>query len=195
MTKQFATALLLLALGTAAVPAATAQTAAQAKPDQKPTFAMVFDRSLTNVEKEVVSAADAMPEDKYGYAPTQGEFKGVRTFAQQVKHIATANYALAAGVMAEKPPLDLKSENGPDNITSKADIMKYLKDSFAYAHKAANSLTEANVLEQVPSPFGSNKVSRLGLSIGMISHPFDHYGQMVEYLRANGIVPPASRPQ
>ena len=104
-----------------------------------------------------------MPEDKYGYAPTQGEFKGVRTFAQQVKHIATANYALAAGVMAEKPPLDLKSENGPDNITSKADIMKYLKDSFAYAHKAANSLTEANVLEQVPSPFGSNKVSRLGL--------------------------------
>jgi len=196
MNKQFAMAILLLAVGAAGAPAAAnAQMAAQAKPDQKPTFAMVFDRSLTNVEKEVVSAADAMPEDKYSYAPTQGEFKGVRTFAQQVKHIATANYALGAGIMAEKPPLDLKSENGPDNITSKADIMKYLKDSFAYAHKAANSLNETNVLEQVQSPFGPNKVSKLGLAIGMISHPFDHYGQMVEYLRSNGIVPPASRPQ
>jgi hypothetical protein len=195
MTKQFATALLLLALGTAAVPAATAQTAAQAKPDQKPTFAMVFDRSLTNAEKEFVSAADAMPEDKYGYAPTQGEFKGVRTFAQQVKHVAAVNYMLGAGILAEKPPLDLKGENGPDNITSKADIMKFLNDSFAYAHKAANSLNETNVLGQVPSPFGSNKVSRLGLTIIMIAHPFDHYGQMAEYLRSNGIVPPASRPQ
>jgi hypothetical protein len=194
MNKQFAMAILLLAVGTGAPAAANAQMAGQAKPDQKPTFAMVFDHSLTGVEKEVVSAADAMPEDKYSYAPTQGEFKGVRTFAQQVKHIATVNYILAAAVMAEKPPLDLKGEDGPDNITSKADIMKFLNDSFAYAHKAANSLNETNVLGQVPSPFGTNKASRLGLSIVMISHPFDHYGQMVEYLRSNGIVPPASRP-
>ena len=196
MNKQVAMAILMLAIGTAGSPVAVnAQAATQAKPDQKPTFAMVLDRSLTNVEKEVVPAAEAMPEDKFSYAPTQGEFKGVRTFAQQVKHIATANYALGSGILVERPPLDLKSENGPDNITSKADIMKYLKDSFAYAHKAAQSITEANVLEQVPSPFGPNKVSRLGLAVGMISHPFDHYGQMVEYLRANGIIPPASRPQ
>ena len=196
MNKQVAMAILMLAIGTAgSAVAAEAQAATQAKPDQKPSFSMVLDHSLSGVEREVVPAAEAMPEDKFSYAPTQGEFKGVRTFAQQVKHIATVNYMLGAAILVEKPPIDLKGENGPDNITSKADIVKFLKDSFAYAHKAAQSITEANVLEQVPSPFGSNKVSRLGLTIILISHPFDHYGQMVEYLRTNGIIPPASRPQ
>jgi hypothetical protein len=196
MNKQVALGILLLALGpigTAA--AANPQAAPQAKPDEKRTFAMVLDRSLTNVENEVVSAADAMPDDKYNFAPTQGEFKTVRTFAQQVKHIATANYALGAGILAGKPPLDLEGENGPAKITSKADIMQYLKDSFTYLHKALNSIDENNVLGQVPSPFGPNKVTRLGLAVGAISHPFDHYGQMVVYLRMNNIIPPASRPQ
>src|SRR5271166_6070081 len=196
MNKQFAMAILVLAIGASGAPvAANAQGAMQAKPDQKPTFAMVFDRNLTNVEKEVVSAAEAMPDDKFNFAPTQGEFKGVRTFALQVKHIAVANYGLGSAILGEKPPMDLKGENGPDNITSKADVVKFLKDSFTYAHKAANSIDENNVLGMVPSPFGPNKVTRLGLAIGMISHPFDHYGQMVEYLRMNGIVPPASRGQ
>src|SRR5271166_5077374 len=180
MNKQVALAILILAMGAGAVPVtANAQMAAQAKPDQKPTFALVFDRNLTNVEKEVVDAADAMPEDKFNFAPTQGEFKGVRTFALQVKHIAVANYALGSAILGEKPPLELKGENGPDNITSKAD----------------NNVTESNVLEKVPSPFGPNKVTRLSLAVGMLSHPYDHYGQMVEYLRMNNIIPPASRGQ
>jgi len=194
MNRQVAMAILILAMGAGAVPVtANAQMAAQAKPDQKPTFAQVFDRNLTNTEKEVVSAAEAMPDDKFNFAPTQGEFKGVRTFAQQIKHIAAVNYMLAGGILGEKPPVEVKSENGPENMTSKADIVKYLKDSFAYAHKAANSITEANVLEQIQSPFGPNKTTRLSLTIIMLSHPFDHYGQMVEYLRMNGIIPPASR--
>jgi hypothetical protein len=194
MNKQVAMAVLILAMGAGAVPVtANAQGAAQAKPDQKPTFAHVFDRNLTNTEKEVVSAAEAMPDDKFNFAPTQGEFKEVRTFAQQIKHIAAINYMLGGGILGEKPPVEVKSENGPENMTSKADIVKYLKDSFAYAHKAANSITEANVLEQIQSPFGPNKTTRLSLTIIMLSHPFDHYGQMVEYLRMNGIIPPASR--
>ena len=194
MNKQVAMAILMLAIGTAGTTvAAAAQAAAQAKPDQKPTFATVIDHSLSNIEKEVVPAADAMPEDKFNFAPTQGEFKGVRTFAVQVKHIAVANYFLGSAILGEKPPVDLKNENGPDNITSKADVMKFLNDSFAYAHKAANSIDENNVLELVPSPFGPNKVPRLALAISMVSHPQDHYGQMVEYLRMNNIVPPASR--
>ena len=196
MNKQVAMGILLLALGPIGTAvAANPQAAMQAKPDQKPTFAMVLDRSLTNVEHEVVPAAEAMPEDKFNFAPTQGEFKTVRTFAQQVKHIAAANYMLGSGILAEKPPLDLEGENGPAKITSKADVVQFLKDSFTYLHKAMNSIDESNVLGQVPSPFGPNKVSRLGLAVGAISHPFDHYGQMVEYLRMNNIVPPASRPK
>ena len=195
MNRQVAMAVLILAMGAGAVPSANAQMATQAKPDQKPTFAMVIDRNLTNTEKEAVSAAEAMPDDKFNFAPTQGEFKGVRTFALQVKHIATVNYMLAAAILGEKPPAEIKSENGPDNITSKADVVKFLKDSFAYAHKAANSIDENSVLGEVQSPWGPNKVTRLGLTLIMVSHPFDHYGQMVEYLRMNGIIPPASRGQ
>jgi hypothetical protein len=196
MNKQVAMGILLLALGpVGSAAAANPQAAMQAKPDQKPTFAMVLDRSLSSVEHEVVPAAEAMPEDKFNFAPTQGEFKSVRTFAQQVKHIAAVNYMLGAGILAEKPPLDLEGENGPAKITSKADVVQFLKDSFTYLHKAMNSIDENNILGLVQSPFGPNRVSRLGLSVIAISHPFDHYGQMVEYLRVNNIIPPASRPQ
>ena len=192
MKKEFVTAVLLLALGTAGSSIAAN---AQAKMDQKPTFAAVYDHSLAGVEKEFVSAAEAMPDDKYNFAPTQGEFKGVRTFAQQVKHVSAVNYMFGAAILGEKPPVEIGSENGPDSMTSKADIVKFSKDSFAYLHKALASLNEGNILGQVQSPFGSNKITRLALTNISLAHPFDHYGQMVEYLRMNNIIPPASRGQ
>lgn len=190
MKKEVMMGILILALGTAGnLVAATSQD----KTDQKPTFAMVLDHSLTMAEKEVVSATEAMPDDKFNFVPTQGEFKGVRTFAQQAKHIAAVNYMLGAALMSEKPPVDIGQESGPANITSKADVVKFLKDSFTYLHKALNTLNESNVLERVQAPWGTDKASRLGLANVALSHPFDHYGQMVVYLRMNGIVPPASR--
>ena len=192
MKKEMVTAILVLALGTAGGSIAAS---AQGKTDQKITFATVYDHTLSGVEKEVVSGAEAMPEDKFNFAPTQGEFKGVRTFAQQVKHIAAVNYMFGAAILGEKPPVELGGESGPDNITSKADVVKFLKDSFAYLHKALNTLDASNILVQIQSPFGSNKITRLALTNIALSHPFDHYGQMVVYLRMNGIVPPASRGQ
>ena len=164
-----------------------------ANPDEKPTFASVLDHQLTNVEKTVIPAADAMPADKYDFAPTQGEFKGVRSFGAQVKHMAVANYALGAGILGEKPPINLTAPDAPPEVKTKADLIKFLNDSFAYAHKALNSITDANVLEPIKSPFGNNMTTRLALATSIISHPFDHYGQMVVYLRMNNIIPPASR--
>src|SRR5579863_8669118 len=155
-------AILLLALGSSIC--ATAAASPQGKSDQKATFAMVYGRTLDGIEHEVVPAVEAMPEDKYSFAPTSGEFKGVRTFAQQAKHIAAVNYMLGAAILSEKPPVELGSENGPDSITSKADVVKFLKDSFAYLHKALESINETNILGQVQSPFGPNKVTRMGLS-------------------------------
>ena len=102
---------------------------------------------------------------------------------------------IGSAILSEKPPVTLGGENGPDNIASKPDVMKFLQDSFVYLHKAANSINENNVLGLVQLPWGPDKVSRLGLSAIAISHPFDHYGQMVEYLRMNNIIPPASRPK
>lgn len=145
-------------------------------------------------EKEFTSAADAMPEDKYSFAPTNGEFKGVRTFAQQVKHVAAVNYVFGSAILGEKPPMDIGGENGPDSVKTKAEIMKFLKDSFAYLTKALGSITDKNQLDQV-TVFGEMKMARASVGAFSTAHPFDHYGQMVEYLRMNGIVPPASRQQ
>ncbi len=153
----------------------------------------VIDHTVQNLEKEFVPAAEAMPEDKFGFAPTNGEFKGVRTFAQQIKHVAAVNYELAAAILEEKPPVEIGDEAGPASITSKAHVMKYLKDSFEYVHKAIATINEQNLVETVKSPFGEGTVSRLGLASAVASHGYDHYGQMVVYLRMNGIVPPASR--
>jgi DinB family protein len=184
--KVFLVVLLLLA-GTRI---ALAQTA---NPAEHRTVAHDLDGSVTQVEKEFVPAAEAMPEDKYSFAPTNGEFKGVRTFAQQVKHIAAVNYILGAAILEQKPPVELGGENGPDSIKSKAEILKFLKESFAYFHKAVGTIKEANLLGPVKNPFGEGTTTRLSLATLNVGHCFDHYGQMVEYLRMNGIIPPASR--
>jgi DinB superfamily len=161
--------------------------------DEHSTIPGVLDRSISGVEKEFVPAAEAMPEDKYSFAPSSGEFKGVRTFAQQVKHVAAVNYLVGAAILEEKPPLDLGSENGPDSVKTKADAVKFLKDSFVYVHKAVGTISDANLLTPIKSPFGEGKVTRLGMATLIFGHCFDHYGQIVEYLRMNSIIPPASR--
>jgi uncharacterized damage-inducible protein DinB len=153
----------------------------------------MLDRNVSNFEHEFTSTAEAMPEDKYGFAPTNGEFKGVRTFAEQIKHVAAVNYELGASILEEKPPAEINSEAGPDSVTSKEDVLKYLKESFVYVHKAIATVNEKNLVETVRSPFGEGRVTRLGLVMSVTGHGYDHYGQMVEYLRMNGIIPPSSR--
>ena len=160
-----------------------------------PTIASAVDREISTIEKEIVDAAEAMPEDKFNFSPESlnlpgANYKGVRTFALQVKHVAASNYALFAPLTGDKFPADFLGGNGPENLKTKADIMKFLKDSFALGHKAADTLTTENML-QLPE---SSKSPRLYRATFAAAHAFDHYGQMVEYLRMNGIVPPASAP-
>ena len=171
-----------------------AQNSKTSKPkDERRTVTEVLDHTISNLEHEFVPAAEAMPEDKFGFAPTNGEFKGVRTFGQQIKHVAAVNYELGAAILEEKPPVDSGDESGPASVTTKADILKYLNDSFVYVHKAIQTINDKNLVETVKSPFGEGKVSRMGLATSVAWHGFDHYGQMVVYLRMNDIVPPASR--
>lgn len=180
-------AIAVLALGCVGIAIAQAPTAAA------PNLTSVLDRQISGPEREFVSLAEAMPNDKFNFAPTQGEFKGVRTFAQQVKHVAATNYELAAAILGEKPPADAQGENGPDRLKSKAEIIDYLKASFTQLHKALASINEKNATEPIPSPYGPNKTTRMGLAVMDVGHIFDHYGQLVVYGRMNGIIPPASR--
>jgi len=158
------------------------------------TVASVVDREVTTVEKLVVDAAEAMPEDKFNFSPESlnlpgSEYKGVRTFAVEVRHIATSNYFLWSSLAGEKLPEGLKDGNSPEALKTKAEIIQYLKASFALGHRAAATLTPENMLQ----PPGQSKSPRLYLATFGVAHAYDHYGQMVEYLRMNGIVPPASR--
>ena len=160
-----------------------------------PPVSKIFDQQLTTLEREFVPLAEAMPADKYNFAPTNGEFKSVRTFGQQVSHTAAVIYMVSAAVLGETNPSEPGSnENGPASLKTRDDIVKYLKDAIAYGHKAMNSLTDRNLTEMVPSAFGSNKVPRVSMASVAVWHSFDHYGQMVVYVRMNGIIPPASRP-
>ncbi len=158
-----------------------------------PTMTQVLDKSVSGIEGEFVPAAEAMPEEKYSFAPSSGEFKGVRTFAQQAKHVAAVNYMVASAILGEKPPVEAGGENGPDAVKSKAEIVQFLKDSFAYVHKAVGTINDTNSVGSIKSPFGEGTTTRLSMAVLLVGHGFDHYGQMVEYLRMNGIIPPASR--
>jgi uncharacterized damage-inducible protein DinB len=163
-----------------------------------PTIASVMDRQLTIVESQFVPAAEAMPEDKYSFVPTTGDYTGVRTFAQQVKHVAATNLAFYSAILGQAPPPGVTlvgATNGPDDIQTKEQILKYLKESFALGHKAMASLTARNAVTALVKPPIPQMNTRLAMASFSCTHASDHYGQMVEYLRLNGIAPPASKGQ
>ena len=159
----------------------------------KLTVSQTLDFWITNTEKEVVSAAEAMPAEHYYFAPTRGEFTGVRTFAGQVKHLSAANYQLAAKILGEKPLHGEHDETAPETINTKAQILDYVQGSFAQLHRAVAAITQENMLEPVAASPGTRQTNRLQFAVDAVAHSYDHYGQMVEYLRMNGIVPPESR--
>jgi uncharacterized damage-inducible protein DinB len=154
------------------------------------------DELLNLFEHEFMGVAQAMPSDKYGFAPTtaifttsQGaKYDGVRTFAQEISHVTTANYYFASKILGEKMPVDPKSI---DSLTTKEKLLKAAADSFAYAHKALATITPENAYSTIDGVDGLHTRSVVACFIS--AHGFDHYGQMVEYLRMNGIVPPGSK--
>jgi hypothetical protein len=168
---------------------ATAQKQAPVQKENQ-NVSRVLEFWISDTERLVVPAAEAMPETSYSFSPTSGQFKGVRTFAEQVKHLAAANYELGAGALGEDPPVGTQNESAPSSIRAKAEIMEYLRGSFACLHRAAAAINEKNMNEPIAAKGGR---TRMWLLIDAVVHSSNHYGQMVEYLRMNGIVPPASR--
>ena len=157
-------------------------------------LAAALDRDISSVEKQILDLAEAMPEDKFNFTPESlnipgSNYKGVRTFAVQLRHVAASNYFIWSPITGDKLPDGLKDGNGPENVRTKGEIIKFLEDSYALGHEAAATLTADNMMQNP----GTSKSTRLRLATFAVSHAYDHYGQMVEYLRMNGIVPPSSR--
>jgi len=145
---------------------------------------------ISSIEKQLTGVAREMPEDKYEFVPTAGEFRGVRTFAKQIKHAAAVNDLVAASILGEPITADMSDERGPDAVKTKAEVLKYLEESFANLKRAASTVDDTNAFAPIKGVFGSEAETRIGLIVVAVSHSSNHYGQVVEYLRMNGLVPP-----
>ena len=179
-----------------AAPAQTGSTSAKATVGTQMSPVQAQEELLNLFEHEFMGVAQAMPADKYGFAPTaatfttaQGaKFDGVRTFAQQISHVTTANYYFASKILGEKMPVDPKSIQ---SLTTKEELLKAAADSFAYAHKALRTITAENAYTTIDGIDGLHTRSVVASFIS--AHGYDHYGQMIEYLRMNSVVPPGSK--
>ncbi|HUR19316.1 MAG TPA: DinB family protein [Vicinamibacterales bacterium] len=166
---------------------------ALAQGSREQTVSQAFDSQVAMIEREVLGLAQKMPADKYDFAPKTGTppagtFDGVRTFGLQVRHLATVMYQFSSQILGEQNPIAMGTdENGSDSLRTKEQIVTYLQDAIAYAHKAMRSITPNNVAAK------ASAAAFIGL------HTYDHYGQMVVYARLNGVTPggppPTSAPR
>lgn len=193
MKKKHFSILSAIVLGALTLPAtpkvfAQSNMAATTASDAAASPSQVVDQLLSMVEQEMVPLAEAMPADKYNFAPTNGNFQGVRTFGEQVKHVIRANYGMF-GAAASMQPTGVPKM---DTLKSKEQIVAALKDSFAFAHRAAGTLDQENALQEIKPVEGIK--TRAGVMLFAIIHMNDHFGQLVVYLRMNGVIPPSSMP-
>jgi uncharacterized damage-inducible protein DinB len=128
--------------------------------------------------------ADAMPEAKYGFKATPAQ----RSYGEHVMHIAQINMMLlqAFGSKAPAPQINMKA-------TSKADVMKAMADSFDYGTAILKEQTDQTMAGTIQGPPWMGPSTRARMIAFLIGHTQDTYGQMVVYLRLNGLVPPASQ--
>ena len=142
-------------------------------------------------EKGLLGVAEAMSEDKYSYIPTQGNFDGVRSFGEQVKHVACGQFAFFNEIEGKTPPEGCE-KGGPSKAKTKAELVKYLRDSFEYGDKVLATITPQNALDRVEGRYAGPN-TKLGMAMAALWHITDHFGQLVVYLRLNGIVPPVTQ--
>jgi len=199
--KAIAIVVVMCSISSVPVFAQATSSAKPPQPTETPTIASVLNRQLNSIERNIMGAAEAMPEDKYDFSPATanipGDFKTpepVRTVSQQFKHIGDALELYGSAILGQKAA-GTPGENGPSNVKTKQEVIAFLKAEFAKAHAAIDTITQQNLLEQIAAPFGNAKTTRLALAVGMVGHSNNHYGQIIEYLRMNGMVPPESQPR
>ena len=155
-------------------------------------IAHALDSIYARLERQLIQVAEEMPSEKFMFRPSPD----VRTFGEQLRHIGAVQWVVGAGLLREKPPVDVgDGDSGPLAMTAKVEILKYAIDSFAYIRRAIRNTDDSLALELIPHPYDpeNTQVERLALIVGYASHGWEHYGQMTVYERMNGIIPPPSR--
>ena len=171
-------------------PSGPAPVAAQQN-DIPQSIAESFIKPMQFAEGTLVGLAEAMPEDKYSFIPTNGKFDDARSFGEQIKHVACAQFGFFNEFEGKKPPDDCE-KGGHDPAKTKAELIKYLKDSFDYGNRIMATLTARNALDRVEGRYAGPN-TKMGICVMAMWHLTDHYGQLIEYVRMNGIVPPMTQ--
>lgn len=164
---------------------------AGAQQDIPKTIADSVGGALKNTQARFLEIAEAMPEEKYSFIPSSGNFKDVRSFGEQVKHVACANIAFFNEIEGKTPPEHCE-RGGPSTAKTKAELLKYLHESFGYGNHVLATINAQNALDRAEGPYAGPN-TKLGLAVAAVWHLTDHYGQLVVYLRMNGIVPPSTQ--
>ncbi len=179
------------ARGVAADQKTKSKTPAARAGDIPTTVADSVGNSMKFIEGSFLGVAEAMPENKYGFIPSGGNFQGVRSFGEQVKHVACAQFAFFNEFEGKQPPADCE-KGGHNPAKTKAELIQYLKESFDYGNRVLSTLDAKNALDRVEGRYAGPN-TKLGISVIAVWHVTDHYGQLVEYLRMNGMVPPMTQ--
>ena len=181
----------LSAVGKSKTPQESASKSATQQDDIPKSIADSVSYTFQFAEGNFLGVAEAMPENKYSFVPTTGKFDDVRSFGEQVKHVACAQFAFFNEFEGKRPPEDCE-KGGHEPARTKSELIKYLKDSFDYSNHVLATLTAKNALDRVEGRYAGPN-TKLGISVVAVWHITDHYGQLVEYLRMNGIVPPMTQ--
>jgi DinB family protein len=145
---------------------------------------------MRTVEGQLLGVAEAMPDAKYSFIPTAGKFGDARSFGEQIKHVACSHQAFFNEIEGKTPPESCE-RGGPSKATTKAELIQYLRDSFDYGNRVLGRINDDPLARVEGRYAGPN--TRLGIAVTAVWHITDHYGQLVEYLRMNGIVPPVTQ--
>lgn len=169
-------------------PAARAQDSnKEVKPVGSPSQVVL--EGWNDIGRKLIAMAEDFPEDKYEFKPTPAQ----RSFAEQLLHASGVNYFFTNPVKGEKPPADENPKR--DLFKSKADIVAYVKKSFADGAAAIKAKGDKGMSDLVVDPYSHQYFRVSDLAYGFIEHSGEHYGQLVVYYRLSGLVPPESRPK
>lgn len=184
--KKFTRALPVIALVVAFRSAvALGQTTAPAAPSAAPSGLRAdVIWQLSDVEKKLVSLAEAMPQDKFGWRPGPG----VRSVSEVYMHVAGGNYFLSTFLGAKMP--EGLSREMEKTVTEKAKVIDAMKKSFEHARKAVEATPDSDLDKKVKA-FGQEPSERM-MMIVLVSHGHEHLGQSIAYARTNGVAPPWS---
>jgi hypothetical protein len=143
-----------------------------------------LDRQYARLEHQLLQIGEVMPEHKYLFRPTPE----VRTFGEQLRHVAAVQFVIGAALLKTKSPLDVgDGDSGPLSMTAKAEVLDYVRGSFAYIRQAIRTVSVNTAVEMIPHPFDpkNTEISELGLIVSYLGHGWEHYGQLVVYKRLN----------